>query len=163
MRQQNYPTQSWNEPTEPTKEKLEEQKKGPLKCWGCGEAHMLREFPHRKNDTKRIYIFQEAIIVDDVAKSVPQIYVVVKNRQVDHQASIVELEGIITKQPISIMIDPGSNLIYIALQIVEACVLQKRKHPKSWLVQLAIRTKRKVIEVIGAYQFEIMDCTHKHP
>jgi hypothetical protein len=83
-----------------------------------------------------------------VAKSVPRIYAVVENRQADHQASVVELEGIISKQPISILIDPGSNLSYVSPQVVEACSLQRKKHAKSWLVQLAIGTKRKVAKVI---------------
>jgi len=39
----------------------------------------------------------------------------VENRQVDHQASVVELEGIITRQPKSSLIDPGSNLSYFSL------------------------------------------------
>jgi hypothetical protein len=73
---------------------------------------------------------QEETIVNDVARSVPRIYAVVENRQVDHQASVVELEGIITERPISVLIDPGSNIIYISPRVVEACSLQKRSTPK---------------------------------
>jgi hypothetical protein len=68
VHQQNYPSQSGNKPTKPTKEKEEEQKKGPLKCWGCGEEHLLRDFPHRKNDHRRIYNVQEATTINDVAR-----------------------------------------------------------------------------------------------
>jgi len=60
------------------------------------------------------------------------------------QDFVVELEGIISKQPISILIDTGSNLSYVSPQVIEACVLQRKKHAKSWLVQLATRTKWKV-------------------
>jgi hypothetical protein len=86
---------------------------------------------------------------------VPRIYAVVENRQEDHQAFVVELEGIISKQPISILIDPGSNLSYVSPQVVEACALQRKKHAKAWLVQLATGTKRKVAEVIEACPFEM--------
>jgi hypothetical protein len=86
---------------------------------------------------------------------VPRIYAVVENRQADHQASVVELEGIIAKKPISILIDPGSNLSYISPQVVEACSLQRKKHARAWLVQLATRTKRKVVEVIEACPIEM--------
>lgn len=63
---------------------------------------------------------------------------------------MVELEGIITKQPVSVLIDPRSNLSYISPRVVEACSLQKKKHTKTWLVQLATGTKRKVAEVVEA-------------
>jgi hypothetical protein len=58
-----------------------------------------------------------------VARSVPRIYGDVKNRHEDHQTFLVELEGIISKQPISILIEPGSNISYISLQVVESCAL----------------------------------------
>jgi len=79
---------------------------------------------------------------------VPRIYVAMENQKVDHQAIVVEPEGIISKQPISILIDPGSNLSYVSPQIVEACSLQRKKHVRAWLVQLAMRIKRKVVKVI---------------
>jgi hypothetical protein len=116
---------------------------------------MLRDCPHRKHEKKIVYHVQEATMVNDVARSVPRIYAVVENRQADHQDFVVELEGIISKQPISILIDPGSNLSYVSPQVVEACSLQRKKHAKAWLVQLAIGTKRKVAEVIEDCPFEM--------
>jgi hypothetical protein len=72
------------------------------------------------------------------------------NKQADHQALVVEMEGMITNHLVSILIDPGSNLIYIAPQAVDKCKLQPHKHAKPRLVQLATSTKRKVAEVIPA-------------
>jgi len=66
---------------------------------------------------------QEVATVNDVARSVPRIYTTVENWKEDHQASVVECEGIITKQPISILIDPESNLSYISHRVAEACSL----------------------------------------
>jgi len=74
----------------------------------------LIDCPHRKNDRKRVYHVQEATTVNDVAKSVPRIYVDVENQQADHQDFVVEMEVIIVKQPISILIDHGSNLSYVS-------------------------------------------------
>jgi hypothetical protein len=88
-----------------------------------------------------------------VARSVPQIYAALDNKQADHQASVVEMEGMITNHLVSILIDPGSNLSYIAPKVVDKCKLQPHKHAKPWLVQLATGTKRKVAEVIPACQF----------
>jgi hypothetical protein len=53
----------------------------------------------------------------------PQIYAVVDNKQVDHQASVVEMEGMITNHLVSILIDLGSNLSYIAPKAVDKCKL----------------------------------------
>jgi hypothetical protein len=83
----------------------------------------------------------------------PQIYATLDNRQVDHQDSMVEMEDMISNHLISILIDPSSNLSYVSPQIFEKFKLQQVKHVKSWLVQLATETKRKVIEVIPTCQF----------
>ena len=45
------------------------------------------------------------------------------------------------------MIDPGSTHSYITPRVVDICAFKKVKHIKSWLVQLATGTKRKVSEV----------------
>jgi hypothetical protein len=63
------------------------------------------------------------------------------------------MEGMIANHLVSILIDPGSNLSYVSPQTVAKCKLQQFKHVKSWLVQLATGTKRKVTEVILACQF----------
>jgi hypothetical protein len=151
--QHNFPSQSGNKPFGSAPGKTDNTKREPLKCWGCGEEHLLRDFPHRKQDNRRVYNIQEATTVNDVARSMPQIYAALDNRQVDHQASVVEMEGMISNHLVSILIDPGSNLSYVSPQTVEKCKLQQVKHAKSWLVQLATGTKRKVTEVIPACQF----------
>ena len=46
------------------------------------------------------------------------------------------------------MIDPGSTHSYITPRVVEICAFKKVKHRKSWLVQLATGTKRKVSDVV---------------
>jgi hypothetical protein len=115
-----------------------------LKCWCCGEEHLLRDYPCRKQNNKRVYNVQEATMVNDVARSMPQIHAGLDNRQDDHQASVVEMEGMIANHLVSILIDPGSNLSYVSPQTVEKCKLQQVKHVKSWMVQLATRTKIKV-------------------
>jgi hypothetical protein len=87
-----------------------------------------------------------------VARSVPQIYAALDNNQADHQASVVEIEGMISSHIVSILIDPGSNLSYIAPKTIDKCKLQPHNPPKPWLVQLATGTKIRVAEVIPAYQ-----------
>jgi hypothetical protein len=45
--------------------------------------------------------------VNDVARSEAQIYAALDNNQADHQASIVEMEGMISNHLVSILIEPG--------------------------------------------------------
>jgi hypothetical protein len=83
----------------------------------------------------------------------PRIYASLDNRQANHQDLVVDMEGMIANHLVSILIDRGSNLSYVSPQTVEKCKLQQVKHVKSWLVQLAAGTKRKLTEVIPACQF----------
>jgi hypothetical protein len=71
--------------------------KGPLKCWGCGEPHLLRDCPHRQHENQTVYNVQEVATINDIAKSVSRIYTTVENQQANHQASMVELEGVINE------------------------------------------------------------------
>ena len=54
------------------------------------------------------------------------------------------MEGKISDQSVTIMIDPGASLSYISPKIVEKCNLKTENFQQSWLVQLATGTKRKV-------------------
>jgi hypothetical protein len=150
--QQNFPSVDGNKTSGPIPVKTNNPKKEPLKCWGCGEEHLLRDCPHRQQNSGKVYNIQEATTVNDVARSVPQIYAALDNNQADHQASVVEIEGMIFNHLVSVLIDPGSNLSYIAPRVVDKCKLQPQKQTKPWLVQLATGTKRKVVEVIPACQ-----------
>jgi hypothetical protein len=43
----------------------------------------------------------------------PRIYAALDNKQADHQALVVEMEGMIANHLVSFLIDPGSNLSYV--------------------------------------------------
>jgi hypothetical protein len=58
-----------------------------------------------------------------VARSVPQIYAALDNNQANHQALVVEIEGMISNHLVSVLIDPSSNLSYIAPKDVDKCKL----------------------------------------
>jgi hypothetical protein len=135
--QKKFPSQSGNKPLGSAPGKTDNTKREPLKFRGCGEEYLLREYPHRQQENRRVYNIQEATRVNYVARSVPQIYVALDNRQADHQSSAVEMEGMITNYLVSILIDLGSNLSYVAPRTIEKCKLEPIKHAKSWLVQLA--------------------------
>ncbi len=72
------------------------------------------------------------VIVADMARANSRIYADLDNCQVDHQAIVMEVQGVkISMQVVSILIDPGSSHSYIHPKIVESCSLKKSKHGKS--------------------------------
>ena len=56
---------------------------------------------------------------------------------------MVEIEGKVLNTSISILIDPSAFQSYVSPKIVETCKLDKVKHEKPRLVQLATAMKRK--------------------
>ena len=72
--------------------------------------------------------------VGELARSMPRINAALENQQVEYQTSMVEVEGMINQTPVTILIDPGASLSYIAPQIVEKCKLSVDKFENSWLV-----------------------------
>ena len=74
---------------------------------------------------------QEAQTVGDVGQSIPHIYVALDNKHAEHQSSIIEMDGKICHQIISILIDPGSNYSYVSPDLVDKCGLSKELHAKS--------------------------------
>ena len=61
---------------------------------------------------------------------------------------MVEIEGNISNTSISILIDLSAFPSYASPKIIDVCKLDKVKHEKIWLVQLATGTKWKVSEIV---------------
>jgi hypothetical protein len=93
--------------------------------------------------------------VGDMGRSLHRINETIDGRQADHQSSVVEIEGKILDTRISILIDPEATLSHITPDVVESNKLKKQKHKKPWLVQLAIGTKRKVVNFISNLEFSL--------
>jgi len=94
-------------------------------------------------------------IVGDVGHSIPRIYADVYNKQEDHKESIIEIEGKLYGQVVSILIDPGSIYIYVNLDLVDNYGFRREVHVESWLVQLGISTKKRVHHWVRACAFEL--------
>lgn len=88
--------------------------------------------------------------VGDVAQSIPRIYAVVDNEKEEKQVFIIEMNGKLCDQVIYILIDPESNYSYVSLEFVDKCGLNKELHAESWLVSLAILTKKRVHHLVRA-------------
>lgn len=120
----------------------------PLQFWGCGENHKLKDCPRRKEKRRGLHNLDSVAIVEDMARATSKIYAALEDQQANHQSTMIKVEGKIAKQSISILIDPGSTHSYVTPKIVENCRLIKKKHDRSWLVQLVTGTKRKVCELV---------------
>jgi hypothetical protein len=61
---------------------------------------------------------------------------------------MIEVEGMINNHAFTILIDLGVRHSYIDPKVVERLCFPRRKHEKSWMVQLAIGGKRNVVEMV---------------
>ena len=57
--------------------------------------------------------------VGELARTMLRINAALQNRQVEYQTSMVEVEGMINQTLVTILIDPGASLSYIAPKMVE--------------------------------------------
>ena len=90
-----------------------------------------------------------------MARNIPKISVNLEDHQAEHQSTMVEVEGMIVDQSISVLIDPGASLSYISPQMVEKCKLKSEKFQLSWLVQLATGTKMKVTHKLSQTEINL--------
>ena len=72
-----------------------------IKCWKLQGTHYARYCPNKTNGV--LHNLQEEPIVEDMA-STPNIYASLDDRQVDHKATMVEIEGKVSNTYISILI-----------------------------------------------------------
>jgi len=79
----------------------------------------------------------------------------VDNGQADHQASVIEMDGKVCDQVVSILIDPRSNYSYINPHLVDKCGLRKEMHADTWLVHIATTIKKKVHHWVRSFAFEL--------
>ena len=61
---------------------------------------------------------------------------------------MVKIKGKVSNISISIFIDPIAFQSYVSPNIVDTCKINKVKHEKAWMIQLATSTKRKVLELV---------------
>jgi hypothetical protein len=83
-----------------------------------------------------------------MGRNVLRIYATLDNKQEEYQSHMIEVEGMINNQTITILINSGANHSYIDPKMVEIFHLLRSRHGKSWLVQLATGAKIKVNNMV---------------
>ena len=86
---------------------------------------MLKDCTHRKENPRELHNLKEVVIVEDVVRTTPQIYVALDNHQANHQSTIVEVGGKIAKKSIFVLIDPRSTHSYVSPKMDEFVLLEK--------------------------------------
>jgi hypothetical protein len=64
---------------------------------------VYKDFPHRKGIVNTMHNIQEDTTVEDMGR----IYATLDDRQAEYQSNMIEVEGKIINQPLSILIDSG--------------------------------------------------------
>ena len=95
------------------------EQKEPVKCWECQGPHYAKFCPNRKRQFNNVHTIQDEEKFGYVANEMPRINAALENRQEEHQNSMVEVQGMIQNQYVSILIDLGASLSYVSPSIVE--------------------------------------------
>eukprot|EP00253_Pinus_taeda_P003334 PITA_03334 len=127
-----------------------------VQCWGCGGPHYVKNCPDCKG-TDQVAQIQEESIVGEVARSIPKINSALKDHQAEYKSIVVEFEGKIFDETISILIDLGDTLSYISPKVVEQCHLQSVKLKNPWLVQLTTGAKRRLLAKVNNFPVKLVD------
>jgi hypothetical protein len=123
-------------------------RKQPMQCWGCEGNHLYRDCPHKGERMRTIHDIQEDETLEFMGGNMPMIYVALDNKQAEYQSPMIEVDGNIDNHHVEILIDYGASHSYIKSNNVERFHLQRSKHKKSWLIQLATISKRKINELV---------------
>jgi hypothetical protein len=99
--------------------------------------------------------------MEDMGSRMIRIYTTLENKQDEFQSHMIEVEGMINNRPFIILIDSGASHSYVDPRVVESFHLSRSKHEKSWLVQLATGTKRKVAELVKSYLVDMKGLSTK--
>jgi hypothetical protein len=114
-------TQGQSKLQEPKVSKIVGKKlrKQPMQCWGCGGNHMHKYFRQRGDKVRTVHSVHQATIMEDMGINVQRIYIALDNKQAEFQSHMIEVEGMINDQSISILIDSGASYSYLDPKMVE--------------------------------------------
>jgi len=128
----NQNTQGWGRLVNLGTKKFGDSPREPLKWWEWEETRLRRNWQCLTSAARTtVNNLQEASRIGDVGRSIHRINAIVDGRHDDHQSTIVEVEGKVNNNYISILIDPRATLSYVTLGLVDSNKIKKVKHAKS--------------------------------
>ena len=84
---------------------------------------MVKDYPHQGSRTMTTHYVQETTTMGDIGRHVTRICPALDNTQTEHQSHMIEVEGMINKQHITILIYSGANHSYINSNDIEGQIL----------------------------------------
>jgi hypothetical protein len=94
-------------------------RKQPMKGWGCEGDHMYKYFTHKGEKVRIFHNVYQYHTLEDMGRNVPRIYVALDNKHNHFQSHMIEVEGKIKNQTISILIDSRASHSYLDPNMVE--------------------------------------------
>lgn len=96
--------------------------------------------------------------VGDMGKS-HRVFAAVDNHQAEHQATVIEVAGMIRGNSVSILFDSGATDSFISPLVVERCGLVAIRQEVSWEVELASGARVSVESEVKGCQLKIGNTT----
>jgi hypothetical protein len=102
---------------------------------------MYRYCSHRDEKFRVVHYLHQDELVEDMDINVPIIYPTLDNKQVKFHSHMIEVEGNIKNQPITILIDSGASRIYLDPRMVKKVSITKNKTWKTLVGTTSYRRK----------------------
>jgi hypothetical protein len=61
----------------------------PIQCWGCCVDHMCKDYPQIAEKERIVHNVQQTMVVEDMGRNLPRIYIVLDNKKVDFQSHMI--------------------------------------------------------------------------
>jgi hypothetical protein len=103
------------------------------------------------------HLFNVGVVKEIICSNI----VALDKKQVEYQSHMIEVEGMIKNQTISILIDSGATHSYIDPKMVESFNFTRRKHGKYWLVKIFTKAKRKFNEMVKSCLMDMNGLNNK--
>jgi hypothetical protein len=95
---------------------------------------MFRDFSQRGEKVSTAHSVQKDVTIEDMGRSVSRIYAALDKKKAKFSSHMIEVEGNINEQFVSILIDLGATHSYLDPNMLERFKLSRSKLGKPWLV-----------------------------
>jgi hypothetical protein len=123
--------------------------------WGCGGPHYQRNCPELQSG----FVHREGKASMGRASSSHHIYVMVNNRQAEHQSMVVESSGTLNHINVRILFDSGATDSFISPSSLEKSGLAAYEHDDFKQVEMALGEKQAVGPTVDNCLVDLGVCT----
>ena len=77
------------------------------------------------------------------------------SRKSDHQALVIEMEGMVVNQPVLVLIDLRYNFRYLSPKAINKYSFPRKNHADLWIAKIAMRVKNQVTNQVVSCPMEL--------